>query len=336
MLALGAASLMPVSRPFTPASQDAPAKPADIDVDAVAQPYPAYAEEPSVKGTVRCVGSSAVGLVLNAIRPGFRESQPEITVEMISSGSSSGPAALASGASDLAPMSRAMRRSEIEAIEKSRKGTVDWIDIAIDAIAICVHVKNPLTRISLVDLDRVFGRERRRGGAPAVKWSDVGVRDAALADRQITLFGMGAGTGSNGIVQEVVLMGGPFRTTVNEEPVSSSIVQAVATDPQSIGYSSVLFESVRVRKLEIECVDAEGRGTGTFAAPSDEAIRSARYPLSRALRLYFVREELPKRPATRKFLQFLLSQDGQEIIGDLGQKTLSPKDAHAMHAKLAS
>ena len=37
MLALGAASLMPVSRPFTPASQDAPAKPADIDVDAVAQ-----------------------------------------------------------------------------------------------------------------------------------------------------------------------------------------------------------------------------------------------------------------------------------------------------------
>ena len=324
MLALGAAALMPA--PHLLASRQ--------DVDAEAQPFPAFSEDPAIQGVVRCVGSSAVGLVLNAVRPGFRESQPDIGVEMISSGSSSGPRALAAGQCDLAPMSRAMRRAEIEEVEKARKGTVDWIDIAIDAIAVNVHVKNPLTRIGMVDLDRVFGRERRRGGAPAVKWTDIGVRDPAFTDGTITLFGMGSGTGSNGIVQEVVLLGGPFRTTVNEEPVSSSIVQAVATDPLAIGYGSVLFESVRVRKLEIECVDAEGKPTGTFVAPTDDSIRSGRYPLSRALRLYFVREEIAARPAARKFLQFLLSQDGQEIIGDLGQKTLAPKDAHAMTAKV--
>jgi phosphate transport system substrate-binding protein len=304
-------------------AQDAP----PVDVDAT--PFPSYIEEPAIKGTVRCVGSSAVGLLINAIRPGFTQSQPDIAVEMISSGSGSGPRALAEGACDLAPMSRDMRPAEIESIEKARGDTVDSIAIAIDAIAIGVNTRNPITRISLNDLDRVFGRERRRGGAPAVKWSDLGVAGVPIADRTITLFGMGSGTGSNGIVAEIVLQGGPFRTSVNEEPVSSSVVQAIATDASAIGYCSVLFESVRVRNLEVEALDGSG-----FVAPTDASIRAGRYPLARTLRLYYLRGSLVRSPATRKFLQFMVSQDGQEAIGDMRQKTLLPKDARAMFAKL--
>lgn len=310
-----------------PSSTDGSAPPPDVD----ATPYPSYIEDPAIRGTVRCVGSSAVGLLINAIRPGFTESQPDITIEMISSGSSSGPKALADGTCDLAPMSRDMRASEREAVEKARGDTVDSIDIAIDAIAVGVHVKNPLTRITLRDLDRVFGRERRRGGAPAVKWSDLGVSGVPIADRSITLFGMGPGTGSNGIVQEVVLQGGPFRTSVNEEPVSSSVVQAVATDATAIGYCSVLFESVRVRNLEIEATDGSG-----FVAPTDAHIRAGRYPLARTLRLYYLRGALAKSPAARKFLQFLVSQDGQEAIEDMRQKTLTPASARTMFDKLAA
>ncbi|MEY5061472.1 MAG: hypothetical protein RIS45_1393 [Planctomycetota bacterium] len=307
-------------------AQDAPPLPrADVD----ATPYPSFIEDPALSGTVRCVGSSSVGLLLNAIRPGFRESQERIEIEVVSSGSANGPRALAAGECALAPMSRPMSRPEIEQIEKARKGTIDWIDIAIDAIAVCVNVKNPLTRISLKNLDRVFGRERKRGGAPAVKWADVGVGGSPLAERTITLFGMGASSGSHGLVQDVILQGGAFRTSVNEELVSSSVVQAIATDPQAIGYCSVIFESSRVRRLEIEALDGSG-----FAAPTDEGIRSGRYPLARALRLYYVREDLAKSPFVRKFLQFIVSQDGQEIIEDLGQKPLASKDARAMFDKV--
>ena len=307
-------------------AQDAPAAPR---VDADATPYPSFIEDPALRGTVRCVGSSSVGILLNAIRPGFRESQSQIEIEVISSGSANGPRALAAGECLLAPMSRPMSKSEIEQVAKARKGTVDWIDIAIDAIAVCVNVKNPLARISPKDLDRVFGRERRRGGPPVSKWADIGVTGAPIADRTITLFGMGPSSGSHGLVQDVILQGGPFRTSVNEELVSSSVVQAIATDPEAIGYCSVIFESSRVRRLEIEMLDGSG-----FAAPTDEGIRSGRYPLSRALRLYYVREDVARSPAARKFLQFIVSQDGQEIIEDLGQKTLAAKDARAMFEKV--
>jgi phosphate transport system substrate-binding protein len=163
-----------------------------------------------------------------------------------------------------------------------------------------------------------------------VKWSEIGVAGSPISERTMTLFGMGPSSGSYGLVQDVVLQGGPFRTSVNEELVSSSVVQAVATDPQAIGYCSVIFDSARVRKLEIDALDGSG-----FVGPTDEAVRSGRYPLSRALRLYFVREELAKSPAARKFLQFVVSQDGQEIIDDLGQKMLAPKDARTMSAKVS-
>jgi phosphate transport system substrate-binding protein len=312
----------PTTPPATP-----PTTPDPLDVDRT--PYPAFVADESITGTVRCVGSSSVGLVLNAMRPGFREDQPSITIEVVSSGSGTAPKALASGEADIAPMSRAMRPSEIAEIEKARKGTVDFVDLAIDAIAIGVHTRNPLRTITLKDLDRVFGRERRRGGAPALKWSDIGVRDGVLDDRTITLFGMGSGSGSNGLVQEVVLQGGPFRTVVNSEPVSSSVIQAIATDPESMGYCSVVFESARVRQLSVEALDGSG-----FVAPTEEAIRSGRYPLARALRLYFVRESLERKPAIRKLLQFAVSQDGQEIVGLGGQKTLSPAAARACFAKV--
>ena len=313
------------------AAQDGgtPTQPPKTDfIDPEASPYPTFIADPAAKGTVRCVGSSAVGLLLNAIRGDFRGSQPAIDLEVVSSGSGSAPKALATGESDLAPMSRAMRDSEIAAIEKARGVPVRFVDIALDAIAICVNRQNPIERMTLKDLDRVFGRERRRGGGPAVIWGDVGVRAADFSKRSISLFGMGAGTGSHGIVQETILLGGEFRTSVNEEPVSSSVVQGVATEPGGIGYCSAYFTSGRARPARVRELEIESEPGGAFVAPTDEAIRSGRYPLARALRLYFVDDPKRPSPATRQLLRFLLSEDGQTLIGELGQRTLAPEAAH--------
>jgi phosphate transport system substrate-binding protein len=312
-------------------AQDATTPPAAVLPEDALAPYPEFIEDRGVSGTVTCIGSSAVGLVLNAARPAFRESQPDVSIEVRSSGSSSAPAFLASGESDLAPMSRPMRAAEIESIERARKAPVRFVDIAIDAIAISVHRGNPMSRISLKDLDRVFGRERRRGGAPAVTWGDVGVRDDAWVKQQIVLFGMGPGSGSNGLVQEVVLQGGTYRTAVNEEPVSSSVIQAIAADRLGIGYCSAYYSARRTKQLELESLDGSG-----YFLPNEENIRSGRYALSRALRLYFVADPKRTSGAAMQFLRFLLSQDGQEVIADLGQFTLSAEQAHAETAKTRS
>lgn len=57
----------------TEATKQAVTSDATKDVDA--SPYPRFVEDETIKGTVKCVGSSSVGLILNAVRPGFREAQ---------------------------------------------------------------------------------------------------------------------------------------------------------------------------------------------------------------------------------------------------------------------
>jgi phosphate transport system substrate-binding protein len=218
-------------------------------------------------------------------------------------------------------------------VEQARGCKVEHIDIAVDAIAICVNRRNPIAQLSMKDLDRVFGRERKLGGSPATMWSDLGVIDQPLGGSRILLFGMGPKSGSHGIVQEMVLKGGAFRTSVNEEPVASSVVQAIATNPTAIGYCSSYFaeRAPRAKVLELEAADGSG-----FVAPTDEAIRSGRYPLGRALRIYFVRDPKRPNPAAMQFLRFLVSEDGQWTIGELGQRKISPEQAHASFKRLSN
>jgi phosphate transport system substrate-binding protein len=330
------AGCLTVQGPPRERAVDLPPEPAahsDIDaVDIDQSPYPKFTADAAIKGTVRCVGSSAVGLVLNALRKDFASAEPGIELEIVSSGSGEAPKLLAGGGSDLAPMSRAMKPEEIAMVEKARGCKVEFVDIAIDAIAVCVHRQNPLTQLSMAELDRVLGRERRRGGAPAVAWKDLGVTIQPLADSKLLLFGMGSKTGSHGIVQEIVLKGGAFRSSVNEEPVSSSVVQAVATNTEAIGYSSAYFveRTPRVRALLLEATDGSG-----FVGPTDEAVRSGRYPLSRSLRIYFVRDPNRPNPAAMQLLRFLVSDDGQWAIGELGQRKIAPEQAHAYFKKLS-
>jgi len=294
-----------------------------------ASPYPTFRPEPSVTATVRCVGSSSVGLMLNALRNDFREAQPGVSLEIVSSGSGTAPKLLADGTSDLAPMSRAMRPDEIALVEKARGCEVRGIDVAIDAIAISVNRQNPLERISLRDLDRIYGRERRRGGGPVAGWPDLGVRVAGARSQEVVAYGLGENTGSYGIIREVVLLGGTYRTNVNEEPVSSSVIQAIAADPLAIGYASAFFDAVRTRRLAVESLSG-----GEFLLPTEANVRSGRYPLSRALRIYFVVDPKRPNPGALQLLRYLVSEDGQEILGALGQLTLAPEQAHEMTRRI--
>lgn len=314
--------------------------PPELPVDEMG-PYPIFRVAPGLTGTVTCEGSSAVGLILNALLADFREVQPDVTLEIVSAGSGAAVRALAERRCDLAPMSRPMTAEEREAVEKARGLPVRWVDIAVDAIAICVNKDNPLERIGMQDLDRIFGRERRRGGGPAATWADVGVTEPAFAARPLIAVGMGSGSGSNGLIRDIVLKGGSFRTSVIEEPVSSGVVQTIAADPAAIGYCSFFFAAgrparadvkvrpTRIRMLALEAADGSG-----FVAPDDESIRSGRYPLARSMRIYFVDDPARPNAAARQLLRFLISEDGQEILRELGQKTLSPAQAHDMFRRI--
>jgi len=107
------------------------------------------------------------------------------------------------------------------------------------------------------------------------------------------------------------------------------VVQAIATDEAAIGYYSEAFDSVRVRELAVEAVDGSG-----YHLPEERHIRAGRYPLSRAMRIYFVREAVAASPAARKVLEFALSEDGQEIVRRLHMIQVGADAAQAAFARV--
>jgi len=185
------------------------------------------------------------------------------------------------------------------------------VQIALGAVSVYVHGTNPVKELTLEQLDAMFGTTRKRGGAAEItKWGQLGLR-GEWEQKPIRFYGRDRRSGTRALFKTVTLLGGEFKSSVQEEPGANSLVLAVSNDPQAIGYAGVLFKqysSVKVVAL------AEKAGK-PFILPNSEEVRKGLYPLSRKLYLYVNKapsEELS--PVVREFLEFAHSREGQETV----------------------
>jgi phosphate transport system substrate-binding protein len=90
---------------------------------------------------------------------------------------------------------------------------------------------------------------------------------------------------------------------------SSSVVQAVGSDPYALGYTGIGYRTSGVRVLPV------GETAADFAEPSYENCIKGRYPLARFLVIYLNKQPgRPLDPATREFIRFIHSRDGQQVV----------------------
>ena len=87
--------------------------------------------------------------------------------------------------------------------------------------------------------------------ADITTWGQVGAT-GEWASKPISLYGRNSASGTYGFFKEKALFGGDYKDTVKEQPGSSSVVQAVASDRYGIGYSGIGYATynVLVRKAE--------------------------------------------------------------------------------------
>src|SRR5439155_10399981 len=113
-------------------------------------------------------------------------------------------------------------------------------------------------------------------GGPITSWDALPGGDA-WAGRKIILYGSAPNFPSSELMKYQVLEGGGLSARVQAQVTQSSVVQAVAADPDGIGYASIFFQCKRARVLPIEGPD------GGSYRPDPEDCRQGRYPLSRYL-----------------------------------------------------
>ncbi len=282
---------------------------------------PEYQRASGVSGTLSSIGSDTLANLMTLWTEEFKREYPNVTIQVQAAGSSTAPPALTEGTSNFGPMSRAMKDKEIESFESRHGYKPTVVRVAIDALAVYVHKDNPVPSLTIPQVDAIFSVTRRCGAeADIARWGQVGLT-GGWANRPIQLYGRNSVSGTYGYFKEEALCSGDFKSTVNEQPGSASVVQAVSSSLNGIGYSGIGYVTSGVRPVPLaEYEDAE-----PVAATPENAL-SGDYPLSRYLYIYVnKRPGTPLPPLEREFLKMVLSRSGQAVVAKDGYVPLSPR-----------
>jgi len=276
----------------------------------VDEDLPVYEKTAGVSGNLSSVGSDTLANLMTLWAEEFKRLYPNVNVQIQAAGSSTAPPALTEGTSNLGPMSRLMKDKEVEAFEKRHGYKPTPVAVAIDALAVFVHKDNPIEGLTIEQTDALFSSTRTCGGPEDIaRWGQLGLT-GAWETRGIQLYGRNSVSGTYGYFKEKALCKGDFKNTVNEQPGSASVVQAVSSSLNGIGYSGIGYTTSSVRAVPVaRSVDKP------FVAATAENAVNGNYPLARFLYVYINKipgQELD--PITTQFLNMVLSRQGQEVV----------------------
>jgi len=281
-----------------------------------------YAKSSGVSGNLSSVGSDTLANLMTLWGEEFKRLYPNVNIQIQAAGSSTAPPALTEGTSNIGPMSRKMKDKEIEAFESRYGYKPTAVPVAIDALAVFVHKDNPLKGMTIEQVDAIFSSTRKCGAGSSIDtWGGVGM-SGAWQSRDVQLFGRNSVSGTYGYFKGQALCKGDFKNTVNEQPGSAAVVQAVATSINGIGYSGIGYQTSSVRALPLS-----KRG-GDFIEATPENAVSGNYPLARFLYVYV--NKAPNKalsPLEREFIKMVMSKQGQEVVVKDGYIPLPSKVA---------
>ena len=235
----------------------------------------------------------------------YMKANAGVTIQVTGGGSGTGIAALINGTTDICQASRAMKDKEKDDLKAKRNGAAAVeTKVALDALAVYVNAKNPLTEISVPQLAKIYKGEIK-------DWKEVGG-----APHAIVLYGRENNSGTYGYFKEHVLENKDFAAATQTLAGTSAVVAAVKGDPNGIGYGGIAYLE-GIKALKVKKDDAT-----PAVEPSLATAQSGAYPISRFLYFYTAVEASG---TTKKFIDWVVGPDGQKVIEDVGYYPLPKK-----------
>jgi len=293
---------------------------AEVKVDADLGEYTATS---GVSGNLSSAGSDTLANLMTLWAEEYKRFYPNVNIQIQAAGSSTAPTALTEGTSNLGPMSRKMKDKELAAFEKRFGYKPTPIPVAIDALAVYVHKDNPIKGMSTAQVDAVFSSTRKCGGnEDNTHCGNLGLK-GDWKKRDIQLFGRNSVSGTYGYFKKKALCKGDYKSTVNEQPESASVVHAVSSSLNGIGYSGIGYKTSGIRAVPL----SKTAGSDRIEATPETAI-SGKYPLARFLYVYVNKAPgKPLSPLESEFVKMVLSTQGQKVVVKDGYIPLPAKVA---------
>ncbi len=217
------------------------------------------------------------------------------SVQVEARGSATAFDSLAKAACDIGMSSRKIKPAEqamLSALGDMTSPACEHI-LALDGIAILVNKGNPVVSLSRKQIQSIFSGQ-------TTDWSQAGGRAG-----RIDLFARDDRSGTYDTFKSLVLESAPLSPDAKRFEDSNALSDAVAADPNGIGFVGLPF--VRSSRA----VPVSDQNTAPLLPSAFTAARED-YALSRRLFLYTPAN--PPNPLTLRFIQFATSDAGQEIV----------------------
>lgn len=224
--------------------------------------------------------------------------KPDVSVT--GGGSGTGIAALLNGTTDICIASRNIKAKEIE-LATSKGISPMEIAVARDGIAVIVHPDNPIKVLTVEQIGRIYT------GA-YTNWQQVGGPDA-----DILVLSRESSSGTFVFFQERVLGKKDYTAAARLMPATSAIVQSVSEDNWAIGYVGLGYATEAGEKVQM--LRVKDKADSPEVLPSVATVRSAVYPIARALFMYTNGEPAGN---VKDFIDFAMNEEGQKIVAEAG------------------
>ncbi|ASW42988.1 phosphate ABC transporter substrate-binding protein [Clostridium isatidis] len=230
-------------------------------------------------------GSTSVGPLMEKLAENYENKNEGITIEINQIGSSAGIKDTINGVSEIGMASRELKDEE----KKEVKGTV----IAYDGIAIILNKNN---RVKDLNIDQIKGIYT---GA-ITNWKQI----EGGKDSPIVVVSREEGSGTRDAFQEII--GYESKDLVKDAMISNGnggVKETVVGNENAIGFVSFEYLDDSVNVVTVEGTEA-----------SAEAVKAGKYKISRPFNI--VTKDGNLTTDGQKFIDFILSTEGQQIVED--------------------
>jgi phosphate transport system substrate-binding protein len=242
-------------------------------------------------------GSDTMVILGQRLAEVYMKQHPGTVIQVTGGGSGTGIAALINGSTDIAQSSRPMKPSEAQQVKQKFGADVMETPVALDGLAVYLNKSNPVEQLTLAQLKVIYT-------GLVTNWNAVGGADAP-----IVLYSRENNSGTYAYFKEHVLQNEDYAPTAQTLAGTAAVVNAVAKDPNAIGYGGIAY-ATGIKAIKVKKTDE-----APAIAPTQESVTSGAYPISRYL--YFYTAGKPSNPVSVDLIRWVLSPEGQMVVKEV-------------------
>ncbi|MGM0602641.1 MAG: phosphate ABC transporter substrate-binding protein [Bacillota bacterium] len=236
-------------------------------------------------------GSSTVLPIAQKAAEVYMENNSDVNISVRGGGSGNGIAAMIDGAVDIADASRFIKEKEVNAAVENGIFPVPH-RVAMDGIAVVINPANSVEELSLEDLKAVYTGK-------VTNWKEFGGEDM-----EIVVVSRDSSSGTFEVFNDIALGGERLFQGALLQASNGAVGGVVAETKGAIGYVGLGYLSDSLKAVKVNGV-----------SPSNATVASGEFPIARPL--FMFTDGWPE-GLTAKFINFILSKDGQKLVEDQG------------------